>query len=262
MSDSHPPTAPDVPPPGGFDVETLRARDFWAGLALAAVSVFFLLRTTRIEFWQPSGGGVTGAGPWASAALVPFAIFGSLLILALVLVVISIRAGGAARALTSAGIGYDGAELWRLSMLAVTLTAHIVGLVPRVDFAISSALLIQALVSGFHRGEPRRMGLAALAVALPALYALAMHLPQSEWNTPHDDDWLTLAAFALLALSTLLPGTPRAERAGVWVALIAPVLLVSAMAFGFRQNVPNRGGLLFEQLQYHWYVTLKPLRGA
>lgn len=44
------------------------------------------------------------------------------------------------------------------------------------------------------------------------------------------------------------------------IAVAAPLILVCAMAFGFRQNVPARGGLIFKQIEYHWYVTLKPLR--
>jgi hypothetical protein len=43
------------------------------------------------------------------------------------------------------------------------------------------------------------------------------------------------------------------------IAILAPVILVCAMAFGFRQNVPNRGGLIFSQIEYHYYVTLRPL---
>ena len=43
------------------------------------------------------------------------------------------------------------------------------------------------------------------------------------------------------------------------MAVLVPLMLVLAMAFGFRQNVPNRSGLLFSQIEYHYYVTLKPL---
>ena len=42
------------------------------------------------------------------------------------------------------------------------------------------------------------------------------------------------------------------------IAVLCPLLLVLAMAFGFRQNVPNRTGLLFQQIEYHYYVTIKP----
>ncbi len=43
------------------------------------------------------------------------------------------------------------------------------------------------------------------------------------------------------------------------IAILAPLILVCAMAFGFRQNVPNRGGLIFKQIEYHYYVTLRPI---
>ena len=43
------------------------------------------------------------------------------------------------------------------------------------------------------------------------------------------------------------------------VSVMAPLILVLAMAFGFRQNVPNRTGLLFSKIEYHYYVTVRPL---
>ena len=43
------------------------------------------------------------------------------------------------------------------------------------------------------------------------------------------------------------------------LSIIAPLILVVAMAFGFRQNVPNRTGLLFSHIEYHYYVSIRPL---
>ena len=58
----------------------------------------------------------------------------------------------------------------------------------------------------------------------------------------------------------LLKGdSDRVTRVTPWIAVGAPLILVCAMAFGFRQNVPNRGGLIFSQIEYHYYVTLRPL---
>jgi hypothetical protein len=57
----------------------------------------------------------------------------------------------------------------------------------------------------------------------------------------------------------LRQGGGRVARATPWIAVLAPLVLICAMAFGFRQNIPNRGGLLFSQIEYHYYVTLRPL---
>ncbi|MFG6604803.1 hypothetical protein, partial [Sulfitobacter sp. 1A09134] len=66
-------------------------------------------------------------------------------------------------------------------------------------------------------------------------------------------------AWMLLSVWMLVHDRSRIARSTPWIALLTPLILVTAMAFGFRQNVPNRGGLLFSQIEYHYYVTLRPL---
>ncbi len=242
------------------DKAILRARDFWGALTLIAVSIFFLWRTTFIPMWGQNNAGVAGINWYESAAIVPLGIFTALLVLGVVLLGVAIREGGAQHALTSAGIGWDRDEAVRFSSIAVTLAFYIFGLVPRVDFVLCSGLLITALIWGFHAGRTAQMMIAAAIVVVPATYALIVHYPQAEWGKPHDDDWLTLAAWVLLTVWGLWRGPRDAvAKATIWIAVLAPLILVCAMAFGFRQNVPNRGGLIFSQIEYHYYVTLRPL---
>jgi len=242
------------------DKSQLRARDFWASLGLISLSGFFIWQTTSIPLQATRVAGVSSVQFYDSAAVVPFFIFGALLILSLILLANSIASGGAARALSGAGIGLDGAEIWRIGTIAAAMAAYILGLVPRVDFIIASGLLITALIWGYSTGQAGRMGLAAGAVLLAGSYALIRHLPQSEWNKPHDDDWVALAIWILLTAWALTrPDRNRLTRAMPLIAVIAPLILVTAMAFGFRQNVPNRGGLIFSQIERTYYLDLRPL---
>lgn len=241
------------------DVQTLRARDFWGALALMALSVFFLWRTFDIPLWGGNRAGVSSADWYNSAAIVPLGIFSALLVLSTILLVIAIRAGGARHAVTAIGIGWDRDEALRFATIGIILFFYIAGLVPRVDFVLCSGLLITALTFGYHGGHRGRMALSAVAVAVPGAYALVRHLPQSQWGA-HDDDWVTLAAWvALTAIVLTKARGDRVLKAVPIIALVAPVVLVCAMAFGFRQNVPNRGGLLFKQIEYHYYVTIRPI---
>lgn len=241
------------------DKAVMRARDFWAALLLFGVAAFFLRRTTFIPLFGHNRAGVSGADWYNSAALVPFGIFGGLLVLSLVLLTISIREGGARSALSAAGIGWNRAEAHRFVTLAAILFFYIVGLVPRVDFILASGLLITALIFGYHHGHARRMSLAAAVVAFAGSYALVRNLPQSDWGR-HDDDLVTLALWICLTLWALVQGRgDRVARVIPVIAVAAPLILVCVMAFGFRQNVPNRGGLIFKQIEYHYYVSLKPL---
>lgn len=237
----------------------LRARDFVSSLVLMALSAFFIWRTLLIPLWGENRAGVSGLEWFSSAAIVPLGIFVSLLVLSVVLLVISIRDGGAKRALGAAGIGWNPAEARRFGTIAVILFFYIFALVPRVDFLISSGLLITALIHGYHGGVGRRMWLAAAVVSVPGLYAFVMHFSRNAWNA-HGDDWVALAVW--VAFSIYVFWRRRAEPLRVAIpviAIVAPLVLILAMAFGFRQNVPNRGGLIFKQIEYQYFVNIKPL---
>ncbi|MEX3017577.1 hypothetical protein [Gymnodinialimonas hymeniacidonis] len=248
-----------TPEPQSDDIAVLRARDFWGAIVLMVLSLFFLWRTSFIPLFGDNRAGVSGTSWYNSAAIVPLGIFTALFILSLVLLSIAIRAGGAKRALSPIGIGWDRAEAVRFITIGVILFFYTAGLVPRVDFIACSGLLITALTFGYHKGRITRMILASGAVGLCGAYALVAHLPQSEWGA-HDDDIVTLAVWAALTLWVLLCARGDGVLKAVPViAVLAPVILVCAMAFGFRQNVPNRGGLIFSQIEYHYYVTLRPL---
>lgn len=241
------------------DLRLLRARDFWSALALIALSLFFLWKTLDIPLGGSNGAGVNSADWYTSAAIVPLGLFGALLVLACVLLAISIRSGGASEALSAAGIGWNGREVWRFIAIGLMLLSYIVGLVPRVDFILASGLLITALVASFHaRPEPRAL-VPLLAIAVAALSALVMHFPQSEWAR-HGDDLVALALLVALTLWHQVTGVRgRALRLTPLLAIGVPLLLVCAMAFGFRQNVPNRGGLIFSKIEYTYYVHLRPI---
>lgn len=241
----------------------LRVRDFWTSIFLIFVASFFLLQTSYIPFWDTQVAGVDAADWYNSAALVPYGIFGGLLLLAFVLLAIAIKDGGARHALDLAGIGYSFVELTRVACVCIILFFYIFSLVPRVDFILSSSLMITSLIWGFHSENKRAMLLSTLTVIAVGAYAMLMHFPRSEWAKPHDDDWITLVAFLTLTLMMFTIESRKGRISRVVkitpvISVIAPLLLVSAMAFGFRQNIPNRTGLLFSKIEYHYYVSIRP----
>ncbi|WP_108816791.1 hypothetical protein [Loktanella sp. Alg231-35] len=241
------------------ELAVLRARDFWGALVLMALSVCLLWRTFDIPLWGGNRAGVASASWYNSAAIVPLGIFSALLLLSFVLLFIAIKAGGAKRAFSAVGIGWNSTEALRFTTIGVILFCYVAGLVPRVDFIACSGLLVTALVFGFYQGRVERMILAAFIVALAGAYAFIAHLPQAEWGV-HDDDVVTLVLWAVLTVWVMINAKgDRVLRLVPVLAVVAPLILVCAMAFGFRQNVPNRGGIIFSQIEYHYYVTLRPL---
>ena len=248
------------------DKRILRRQDFWMAIVLILASTFFLVETADIPFFKADAAGVEAGRWYNSAALVPYAIFAAILALAVSLLVVAIRQGGApdrsqARRVMDWNMSREGA---RTMAVAAIMLAYIFALVPRVDFTIASALTLLALIYGFHEMRPRPIVIALCAVLAPAIYALVVNFPHSRWNVPHDDDWLAFAFFVALSIAMFaemrLSGrsTDRYLKLAPFIAVIVPLFLVIAMAFGFRQNVPNRTGLIFKQIEYHYYVTLKP----
>lgn len=247
----------------------LRRQDFWTALLLIAVSSAFIAKTAEIPFIRTGVGGVAAGHWYNSPALVPYGIFGTLLLLSVGLLITAIREGGwphrlsfctlVTRLLTQ--------DVGRIAAVSVIMLAYIFALVPRVDFTLCSALVMLALIHGFHETRPRATLIAVVAVLIPSAYALAVNFPQARWNAPHDDDWLTLAVFLTL-IPVMWIDCARAGRvdgfikAAPVIAFVVPLLLIITMAFGFRQNVPNRTGLLFSQIEYHFYVNWRPfIRG-
>ena len=246
------------------DKTVLRARDFWTSLVLVVTSVFFIYKTTDIPFFNTKSAGVDTAEWYNSAALVPYGIFYAMLILSLVLLYISIKDGGAKQALSLVGIGFTKDETIRVLSISAILLLYIFGLVPRVDFIIGSALMITCLIWGFHKGDQNAMMISVGSIAIASIYSLIAHFPRSEWTKPLDDDWVTLIVFIGLTAIMFI----KERRAKTFdnivkftpvISILVPTILVCAMAFGFRQNVPNRQGLIFTQIEYHYFVTIKPL---
>ncbi|QKV19105.1 hypothetical protein [Oricola thermophila] len=244
----------------------LRQQDFWTALTLIAVSGFFLFKTSEIPFFQANAAGVESGRWYNSAALVPYGIFAAILLLGVMLLVTAIRQGGTPDAgqFRSVVAWMRSDSVQRMAAGALVMLAYIFALVPRVDFILSSALVLLALIYGFHETRLRATRIALLVVLVPSVYALAAHLPRSEWNAHHDDDWLTLAAFVALTLVMYVEIRRAGRRPDAYlkiapvIAVAVPILLIIAMAFGFRQNVPNRTGLVFQKIEYHYYVTIKP----
>ncbi len=257
------------------DLTTRRRQDFWTALLLIAVSLFFLQQTSEIPFFKADAAGVD-AGQWYnSAALVPFGIFGLLLLLSIGLLINAIRHGGLPESFRGGALAWYRVVNWaarsdvsRMVATALIMLAYIFALVPRVDFTIASALVLLALIYGFNATRPRATAIALVAVLLPSLFSLIAFFPRARWGASHLDDILVLAAFLLLIPIALIE-TRRAEgkigqvlKLAPLLAFLFPLFLVIVMAFGFRQNIPTRTGLLFQQIEYHYYVTLKPWLGG
>ena len=249
-----------------YDKSSLRRQDFWTALLLIAVDLLMLYKTSEIPFFQAGAAGMSSGDWYNSAALVPYCVFILILVLCIALLITAIRQGGAPRMQVFGAVwGWATSQAGaRAEAAAVMMLAYIFCLVPRVDFTLSSGLVLLALIYGFHETRARATLISLIAVLVAAFYALVRHYPQSQWSAPHDDDWVTLATFVVLTVVMFVEvkitsGTlDRYLKIAPLLALIAPLLLIVAMAFGFRQNVPNRTGLVFQQIEYQYFVNLKP----
>ncbi|WDR01574.1 hypothetical protein PSQ19_12385 [Devosia algicola] len=249
------------------DKRSLRQKDFWTAIALMAASLGLLFKTLEIPLFQARAAGVADGKWYNSAAIVPYMVFGLLLVLSVSLLVIAIRGDGLpTRDDLEKIVAQARAPIFqKFCIICLMLLAYIFALVPRVDFTLATALVMMALTYGFYEGRIRPAILSLLLVMVPAAYALLVHFPSEQWAKPHDDDIVTLVGFVILVAMALVEAVrthgslPGYLRYVPIISFLTPLLLVIAMAFGFHQNVPNRTGLLFSQIEYHYYVTLKPL---
>ncbi len=247
------------------DKTELRRKDFYTALILIGLSLFFLYKTSEIPFFEANAAGVESGKWYNSAALVPYAVFVAMLVLSCTLLMIAIREGG-----KPAHLNFNQVSEWfargggKITLIAAFLLLYIFALVPRVDFTIASALIFAALVFSFHEDRLRPMMICLLFVGIPSLYAFLVHFPRTEWTKPHDDDWIALISLVIMCVCVMAEirfangRLPFYARLTPVIAVVLPLFLVVTMAFGFRQNVPNRTGLVFQQIEYHYYVTLKP----
>lgn len=237
-----------------------RPSDLWTGLALLLIAS--LMAGGALQF--PLRGTYAGVkNAWyVSPALFPLIVATCLFLLAVTLIVSTVRA----RAHTSgAGFAPVLAGQGDVVLIAGIVAAFVVGLVPRVDFIVAGIFFLLAFTLAFHVHEPRVAKLALGAFFLTALALLVMAglgLTPAVRTTAAslvDVAVLLVAAVTFVAARAMTSDAAARHRLRqcLIVALATPLLL--GVIFKFFLLVPlPREGLVVLALETVYYA----IRGA
>ena len=232
-------------------VPPLRKADFWSSLVLIAVSVAMLLQALTFPL-RGTYAGVRNAW-YVSPALFPLIVSGALVLLALGLLVRSVRAGGAAAALhdlwhpAAHRVVRASAAFW---IIGGAIGAYVYGFIPYVDFVAATASFLLCFTVGFHLAGTRaaRTLLAALIASGLVLLAggLAGLMPGPRTGAAYVLDGVVWAAFALAA-AFVFAATSRAAQLRrrflhcFWTSLLTALLLSVIFKYGLLVPLPREG---------------------
>lgn len=182
---------------------------------------------------------------YVSPALLPLMVAVCLAVLAIALLLISIRAGAARTAFRRSGTATGQLDV---VLIAGLIAAFVVCFVPRVDFIVAAAFFLLAFTISFHLDDARLarlvlavfFGVAALVSGV-ALLGLTP-APRSTAAMLMDAAVLAILAVTILVVLWRVGGRePRRLRHCLGVALVTPLLLGSIFKFFLLVPLPREG---------------------
>lgn len=237
-----------------------RPSDLWTGLALLLIAA--AMAGGALQF--PLRGTYAGVkNAWyVSPALFPLIVATCLFLLAITLIVTTVRSGTAQ---TEGGLWSVLAGQGDVVLIAGIIATFVVGLVPRVDFIAAGIFFLLAFTLAFHVHEPRVAKLVLVAFFTTALVLLVVAalglMPTVRTGAAHFVDAVVLLVAAGTFVAARVITTDAAVRHRrnqcLAVALAAPLLL--GLVFKFLLLVPlPREGLVVVALETVYYA----IRGA
>ncbi len=227
----------------------LRRADVWTGLVLAIVAAAMVAQALTFPL-EGTYAGVKNAW-YVSPALFPLMVGGMLFVLSVGLVGNGIRE---ARRLSPTGRFFGGGshaaagQGGNALLVASLLAFFIVGLVPRVDFVIATALYLVVFMGVYAIKSPVGRGLliACLGVSATAVFAMALAgaWPPSRSPGQLDAD-AVLCAVLVLAIVVFVGfarGAEHKRRVPVVASAIGTAVILSAVfKYGLLVPLPREG---------------------
>ena len=231
------------------DQRRLRRTDLWTGFGLMVFAIAILGVTLTFPITD-SYGGVRNVW-YVSPALLPLMLGIAILLMACMLVHNAVRQLGIEGArealrLPTMHVSPSGLRLW---IILGSICVYVYILVPRVDFAVATALFLMVFVYAFRLDrEASVLRNLIIVVAGGAAVMLASALAPVD----HHDlmvDGVALAALFIAALTNRSAlrrqnMSLRPWRQGLWLSLIAPLILSVLFRYGLLVPMPHEGTIL------------------
>ncbi|WP_146620133.1 hypothetical protein [Acuticoccus sediminis] len=238
-------------PREGEALASLRKADVWTGLVLAVVAAAMVAKALTF----PLAGTYAGVkNAWyVSPALFPLMVGGMLFALSAGLVARALRDYRALRpdghifgvSLAVAG-GRDAV------LIAGLLAAYIVGLVPRTDFVVATALFLLVFMGVYVIASRTGRTVLVALIALPSVLALAVAVgggwpaPRSGGQFTADGALAVVLAAAALAFAAFARGEERRRIVPVLASAAGTSVVLSAVfKYGLLVPLPREGAGVF-----------------
>jgi hypothetical protein len=244
-----------------METKKLRQADFITSIILAVFGIWVLAQSLKMPMTGTYGG--VRSVWYISPALLPLIVGGGIVLLSLVLLVHSIRSGGAADCIVTirnASLGISEANERFLAIL-LALFSVIFLLLPRVDFVLSIVLFLIYFVPAFYYDTPgdlRRLS-AAYGSVVALLSVVFMTGIATSLNSIYmfATDILTLLCIVALGvfgrfLAGKDPVRIRQFRVSLIVAIVTPLVLTPVFRFLLFVRLPREGGIV-QLMQIIWY---------
>ena len=247
-----------------METTKLRKADFVTSIILVLFGVWILVEAFQMPM-KGSYGGVKSVW-YVSPAFLPLIIGIAIIILGVVLLVHSIKTGGAAgfiNSVTSVTFRLSDSSQ-RFIGIIVALVALVYVFVPRVDFFLSVVLFLSYFIPAyFFDSMPELRRLMAAFVGMSILVIVIFATPLAAMlNTAlmFATDVIVLLGIVGIniyaaALGRRSPTNRRRYRIGLLASLITPLVLTPVFRFALGVPLPHEGGIV--QLMQIIYYSLR-----
>lgn len=244
-----------------METNKLRKADFVTSILLIIFGLWVILEATGMPMVE-SYGGVRSVW-YVSPAFLPFIIGGAIVILGIVLLVNSVKSGGAAgfiKSIKTMKLRLSD-PMQRFIGVLLALIAFVYLYIPRVDFFLSIVFFLSYFIPAYFYDD--MVSLRRLAGVYAGVSALVVVI----FATPVADavnglfmfatDVVVLAA--IVAINIVAARLARREeknrnryRIGLIVSIVTPLLLTPIFRFALLVPLPHEGGIvqLFQVIYY------------
>lgn len=244
-----------------MEKEKLRRADFFTSIIIIAFGLWAMAQA----FGMPMQGTYAGVrNVWyVSPALMPLFVSGALMLLGTILMINSIRTGGAAAAIKAVrGMSLKLSEpTERFLSILLALITFVFLYIPRVDFFLSIAMFLIFFIVGFYfddRAKLQKLTLIYLvgsAVFVVLFLTGIIALLNGVFAYAVDVLALIFVVILLIVSRRLAGGDPvlrRKFRISVIVSFATPVVLVPLFRYFLLVPLPREGGIVeFFNLVYY-----------
>ena len=247
-----------------METRQLRQADFVTSILLFFFGVWILFEAFQMPM-RDTYGGVRNVW-YVSPALMPLIVGFGITILSIVLMVHSVRTGGATRFLNSIhAISLRPSEgHQRFLGVVLALVTFVYFSIPRIDFALSIALFLTYFVPAYYYDSIsalRKLSGAYVAIflLLALLYGTGLAAALNETFEFATDVVALVAIVGLTTYARVIAGrdtTLRSRfRLGLTVSIVVPLVLTPVFRFALFVPLPHEGGIV--QLMQLIYYSLR-----